>query len=254
MIATASPSSESNVAAVPGSTFICPHCGGELERGGKSLSCTHCHSRYEISATAVPAFARQGASSRFELPVLYDAAQLALGSRRSLSRVKVLLDRVAPTSVLDVGGGTGLYAAAVPESARYVVVDADAAKLARLRTRVPRAEAVLADATRLPIRTKSFDLALFIAVAHHLSDEALERALAELVRVTRELVLVVEPLASERRAPRMLWRLDRGSFPRRAEELTARLARRFEPEHLERYSIHHDYLLWLGRPRAAAAA
>jgi ubiquinone/menaquinone biosynthesis C-methylase UbiE len=198
-------------------------------------------------------FARQHVRGRIELPVLYDAAQIVFGGRRTLGRVGELLDRIGPASVLDVGGGTGFYAAAVPPSARYVVADTDAAKLARLRKRVPRAEAVLADATRLPVRAEAFELALFIAVAHHLSDEALELALTELARVTRGCVLVVEPLSSTRRAAQILWRLDQGTFPRSAEALTALLTERFEPEHVERYSIHHDYLLWLGRPRVAAA-
>lgn len=234
------------------STFICPHCGGELEGAAEALSCLRCHDRLASEGAAVPTLACRNVCSRLAPPFLYDVAQIIFGGRRSVRRVELLLGRIAPTSVLDVGGGTGFYAAAVPSSARYVVADTDAAKLARLRKRVPRAEAVLGDATALPILTKSFDVALFIAVAHHLSGAALDIALAELERVARKRVLLIEPLASERPAGRMLWRLDQGAFPRHAEELTARLVKRFEPEHVERYSMLHEYLLWMGRPRAAA--
>lgn len=192
------------------------------------------------------------AGGRADLPFLYDAAQVAFGGRRSVERVAAQLDEIAPASVLDVGGGTGFYAAAVPRSARYVVADTDVTKLRRLKRRVPHADAILADATNLPVQSNAVDVALFIAVAHHLPDDALELALAELARVARQRVLFIDPLASSRLSARALWRLDRGSCARSADELTSRAARWFELEHVESYSIRHDYLLWVGTPHSSS--
>jgi ubiquinone/menaquinone biosynthesis C-methylase UbiE len=183
------------------------------------------------------------------LPVLYDVAQILFGGRRSRSRVAATLAALAPSNVLDVGGGTGFYAPAVPAHAHYVVADLDVAKIRRLRERRPRADAIVADATALPVRSDAVDVALFIAVAHHLPDEALDRALGELARVARRHVLFIDPLATKRMTGRALWQLDRGSSPRTPEELTGRAELWFELEHVEVYSILHDYLLWVGSPR-----
>lgn len=192
-----------------------------------------------------PGSESNGGQERF--PVLYDLVQRALGSDRSVRRVEERVRALAPESVLDVGAGTGLYAAAVPASARYVASDFDPVKLNRLRERVPRAEPVVADARSLPFADDSFDVALFVAVAHHLDDNGLDAALGELARVARRAVFL-EPLASGRAIARALWRLDRGAFPRTAHELTTGAERHFELEHVERYRIRHDYLLWVGAP------
>jgi SAM-dependent methyltransferase len=248
---TASPIRQSNFASVPHPMFMCPGCGGEIDVDGGSLSCTRCGNRYEL-LDGIPVFASPHSGGRAELPFLYDAAQVAFGGRRSVKRVGAHLDRLAPASVLDVGGGTGFYAGAVPTSARYVVADTDVTKLRRLKKHLPHAGVVVADATNLPIRSDAIDVALFIAVAHHLRDKALELALAELARVARGRVLFLDPLAGGRLPSRALWRLDRGSFPRSADELTDLATNWFELERVERYSIRHDYVLWVGRPHGAS--
>ncbi len=240
-----------NFAPVPVGALVpmlaCPQCGRDVELAGDSLRCTSCTGRYELSE-GVPVFARRCVGSGGAQPLLYDLAQLAFGGRRSVDRVRAQLMAIAPSSMLDVGGGTGFYASAVPVGARYVVADLDAAKLRRLQRRVPGVEVILADATRLPVRTDAFDVALFIAVAHHLSDTALDLALAELARVARRRVVFIDPVASPRRTARALWRLDRGSSPRSASDLTSRATRWFDLEHVETYSIRHDYVLWVGSP------
>jgi hypothetical protein len=42
--------------------------------------------------------------------------------------------------------------------------------------------------------------------------------------------------------------MDRGSYPRTPEALIAAVERQFRIEHVERYSILHDYMLIVGRP------
>jgi ubiquinone/menaquinone biosynthesis C-methylase UbiE len=218
-----------------------------LELEGDSLACTGCRATYDIVGDH-PVFAPPCDSRGIVKPLVYDLAQRILGGRRSVSRIRMQLAAITPMSVLDVGGGTGFYATAVPTGSRYVVADVDPAKLARLRRRLPSAEALLADAVELPIRDDAFDTALFVAVAHHLSDSDLDRALAELARVSRERVLFLDPVASRRRPARALWRLDRGSAPRSVSDLTSRAEQRFRLEHVETYRILHEYVLWVGSP------
>jgi hypothetical protein len=47
-------------------------------------------------------------------------------------------------------------------------------------------------------------------------------------------------------AGRVLWRLDRGSYPRSAEELQEKLERKFKVIHWEKYSIYHEYVFGIG--------
>jgi SAM-dependent methyltransferase len=232
------------------SLLQCSRCAGEMVGIEESVQCIRCGATSPV-VDGVPVLAQNDAGRTDRHPLLYDAAQFVLGGRRSRARVGAMLAALSPSSVLDVGGGTGFYAPAVPAYAHYVVADTDIGKIRRLRQRHARADAVLADATALPVRSNAVDVALFIAVAHHLPDEALNRALSELARVARQRVLFVDPLASSRLTARALWRLDRGSSPRSSQELVVRAAAWFELEHVEIYSILHDYVLWVGTPHAS---
>jgi len=232
------------------SLLQCPRCGGDLTSAEDSVQCVRCHAVYGV-ADGVPLLAPTSGVRGDRFPLVYDLAQIVFGGRKSRSRVASLLTSLAPSSVLDVGGGTGFYAPAVPTRAHYVAVDTDAAKIRRLRAQQPRADAVVADAAALPIRDDAVDVALLIAVAHHLPDDVLNRALSELARVTRQRVLFIDPVASNRLTARALWRLDRGSYRRSPEELTDQAEPWFELEHVQVYSIRHDYLLWVGAPRTS---
>ena len=67
-------------------------------------------------------------------------------------------------------------------------------------------------------------MACCVFVLHHLDDEALRRGLAELARVVRGELVVMDPLWLDRRAiSRLLWRYDDGAHPRTRERLLAAL-------------------------------
>jgi ubiquinone/menaquinone biosynthesis C-methylase UbiE len=86
-------------------------------------------------------------------------------------------------SVLDVGTGTGLAAAAlVARGCSVTGLDASEVMLGRARGRVPGASFVNGSATDLPFANASFDAATS-AQAFHWFDQ--ERALSELERVVR---------------------------------------------------------------------
>jgi hypothetical protein len=44
----------------------------------------------------------------------------------------------------------------------------------------------------------------------------------------------------------MLWKLDRGSYPRPEEELHEKLEHRFKIIHWEKFAIYHEYVLGIG--------
>jgi len=189
------------------------------------------------------------ACGRFAVePIVYDVVQQAFGARESRRRVEGVLRRLSPGSVLDVGAGTGAYASAVPASAEYLGLDVDEAKLERLRRKHPGRATMRGDATALPLPDRSFDVALCIAVAHHLPDGALERMIAELARVVAGSLVFLEPLQDERLASRVLWRIDRGTFPREEGALLAVLRSRFSIVSAETYRIAHRYLLCVATP------
>ena len=93
-------------------------------------------------------------------------------------------------TALDVGAGSGDVSAAL--SSRLAVLsldrDATAAALAR-RGGIP---VVRGDALNLPFADASIDLVTAVKFAHHFSGRALERLLAEMARVARRRVVVLD--------------------------------------------------------------
>lgn len=182
-------------------------------------------------------------------PRLYDMGQRLLGMRHSQRHLEPYCANLAGRVVLDVGAGTGLYASLVPRTARYCGLDIDANKLLHLRRNVVFCRVVLADSASLCFRDRSVDVALCIALAHHLPDERLGHLFAELARVVRDRVVFLDPLASPSVVSRLLWRLDRGAYPRSAERLLTEIGRHFTLRRVERYRIHHEYLLCEGQAK-----
>jgi len=88
-----------------------------------------------------------------------------------------------------------------------------------------------------------------MAVVHHLTDEMLEQVLDEALRVRKgdgKIVLLDPVINRERRAGRVLWKLDRGSYPRTAEQLREKLESRFRVVHWEKFAIYHEYVFAVG--------
>ncbi len=185
-------------------------------------------------------------------PRIYDIIQALGGLRHTRRRLAPYVAHLEDCTVLDVGAGTGLIVPLLPSTSRYVWLDKDPVKLKGFRLRAGnRARCVLGDATCLGLKNGSVDLAVCIAVSHHLAPDEFELAVDELARVVRRRLVFLDALdRPSSRISRLLWQLDRGSFPRSPAALRAILERRFEPEHVERYTVYHEYMLWVGRPRA----
>jgi ubiquinone/menaquinone biosynthesis C-methylase UbiE len=122
-------------------------------------------------------------------------------------------------------------------------------KLLAFRERVPDGLAVLSDASRMALASGSVDVVTCIAVMHHLAGALPDQMMDEAFRVLRvggRIVLLDAVMNRERKIGRMLWRLDRGAFPRTAEELREKLERRFCVTHWEQYAVYHEYAFGIG--------
>lgn len=186
------------------------------------------------------------------IPWCCDLVQMLVGLKQAQQRLACHVADAHHKTVLDVGAGTGLYRQVLPETAEYIWLDMDPVKLGGFRRRRMTYRAMLlADATRLCLRDRSVDLALCISVAHHLSDEALARLLSEMARVVREKAVFLEPLdRPDSAVSRLLWRCDRGSWPRSAAVLLNAIQVDFAVEHAAQYRVYHRYLLCIARPRS----
>ncbi|HMJ78177.1 MAG TPA: class I SAM-dependent methyltransferase [Iamia sp.] len=117
----------------------------------------------------------------------YDYRRQALTYDRTRAASPSVLEPLAgalgrPGSVLDVGGGTGNYSAALRDRGwRPVVADRSPAMLARARDKA--LPAVLADATRLPVPDGGVDAVVMVSMLHHVPDWP--DALAEARRAVR---------------------------------------------------------------------
>jgi ubiquinone/menaquinone biosynthesis C-methylase UbiE len=186
-------------------------------------------------------------------PRLYDLVQSIVGLAPTRERLKPHLATLEVGTLIDVGAGTGIWLGLVPDHVDVVAVDVDSEKLARLRTKHPRVHTITGDATRLPFDDGAADYALCVSLTHHLDDAGLDLLLAELARVARRKVILLDLVSDQTpRVGRLLWALDRGSHPRPSRQIREALERRFVLEHVETYSVHHRYLLCIGVPRTAA--
>ena len=176
-------------------------------------------------------------------PRVYNFVQTICGARQSREKLKNRLADIGACVVLDIGAGTGNGLRVLPAEAQYLWLDNDSQKLAGFMP-YRCCEAILASATAIPLAAGSVDVALCIAMTHHLTDTQMMEVLTELRRVCRNRLILLD--AVERRGSLisgLLWRLDRGSHPRSSERLRNLVRQHFDIQFEEEYSIYHAY--WL---------
>lgn len=181
-------------------------------------------------------------------PGVYDIVQKLAGRERIY---KWLAPHVAESSgtVLDVGGGTGELARILSPSATYIWLDNDMQKLSGLRQKIKKPRALLGDATRLGLKDKSVDIAICVAMSHHLTDTQLGDALRELSRVCRRRLIFLDAVRDPGVVSRTLWKYDRGSYPRSVDQIRTQMEWHFVIENEARNSVYHHYWLCLARPK-----
>jgi len=180
-------------------------------------------------------------------PHIYELIQFLAGARPTYRRIACQAAMLAPSSlVLDLGGGTGLYRDAWAAAGIYINLDLDMLKLRRFIKRVKDSNAILADGTCLPFKENNIDAVACIFVSHHLSDRALEEMIHESCRVLRRggtFLLLDAVWAPKCCLGKLLWKYDRGSYPRTAEVLNNVILKEYTVIHCERYVIYHEYVL-----------
>jgi SAM-dependent methyltransferase len=185
-------------------------------------------------------------------PWIYDLVQNLNGAHHTNPFLVRQFAQTPPNAlVLDVGGGTGRIGDLWPQACHYVCADPDPSKLRGFRAKTPSGAAVLADGGHLPIKSDSIDVTVCVAISHHMTDDVLRQAIAEVRRVLRadgQFIFYDAVWAPRRGASRLLWKYDQGSFPRSPHVLDTLLRAEFEPLHQERIAYWHSYLLWVGRP------
>src|SRR4051794_14834737 len=103
----------------------------------------------------------------------YELIQRMVGVPQLMEMLRPYMQRTAGRRVLDVGGGTGLWAQVLPASAEYSCLDNDPEKLRGLKNRLPEANGILGDALHMGFSDQSWDYTMCSCVSHHLSDDQL---------------------------------------------------------------------------------
>lgn len=115
----------------------------------------------------------------------YDAAFFSAQSdksRRSAERVvPLVMDALAPTSVVDVGCGVGTWLAVFASAGVDRVVGLDGDYVDRSQLQIPEAAFVPTDLRERVALDERFDLAVSLEVAEHLPPERSESFVADLV-------------------------------------------------------------------------
>jgi ubiquinone/menaquinone biosynthesis C-methylase UbiE len=180
---------------------------------------------------------------------IYDRIQTLAGNQQLLKRLSQELAPLNPKVVVDIGGGTGTVREILTSGCKYICVDLEMPKLIGFRRKASGGLAVMANVTAIPIKDSCVDLIICKSVTHHLTDVQLDRAFEESRRILRKggYILVFDAVWNPSRiAGRLLWALDRGSYPRASEGLRKRFGERFDIKRWEKLLIHHEYVLGVG--------
>ena len=186
-----------------------------------------------------------------ERPTAYDWIQWAAGRSIVDRHLHPWLRFPAGSLVVDVGGGTGGLKAQLQQGVRHVCLDLERPKLDGYVSKFADAHPLQGDATALPIRDGVVDVIALSNVTHHLTDTQIECVVKEAARVLRPdgVLFVCDAVwAPTRRVGRWLWRHDRGSHPRTAEQIEAVLRRKFNIVQTGQFVVLHAYAAFLCRP------
>ena len=108
---------------------------------------------------------------------------------------------------------------------------------------------VLGDATRIPIKTGSMDAILCAAVSHHIPDDGIDALFKETARSLKAggRFIFLDAISVSTWLPgRLLWKYDRGSYPRQKEVLRSLIARYMTISSFQEFSYLHKYILCVG--------
>lgn len=184
------------------------------------------------------------------IPALYEIVQRIAGRQRVAMWLAGAIPSAPAGIVLDVGSASGEHARQY--AGNTVSLDIDIVPLIQRRLLTPGAMAVCGDAAKLPFRSGAVRTSFFIATSHHLSDDSLSSAFGELARVSSTQVVFMDAVRDNSLVSRILWRLDRGAYPRRPADLEERLARCFRVIRSDTLRVLHAYRVYVCVPKVMA--
>ena len=185
---------------------------------------------------------------------VYDSIQFLAGATITRRRLQRYLTSCRGR-VLDIGGGTGALAGLLPKGCTCTCLDNEMPKLQRCAEKAI-ANALLADATLMPIQSDSIDVVTCVMVTHHLTDGQLDEVLRESARVLKtegSLILMDAVLKPSRLPGRILWALDRGSYPKPSIRLRRAIERHFRVDRWDHLAVYHEYVTAVCRKGRASA-
>jgi SAM-dependent methyltransferase len=185
-------------------------------------------------------------------PRMYDLSQTIAGRPKFTGHFKryIPVTGERPIRILDVGGGTGHYRILWPAASTYICLDLEWPKLQGFKAAHPNDMALQGDATVMPIKPASVDYVQCIAVSHHLTDTQFTRMLIEIRQVLKPkgMVVFVDPVWNPKRwRGKLLWAMDRGSYPRTPEQISELIKPHFQMAAWDSFAIHHEYIIGLLR-------
>jgi ubiquinone/menaquinone biosynthesis C-methylase UbiE len=186
---------------------------------------------------------------------VYDFIQFLAGAPIVRYRLGRYLEKCRGR-VLDIGGGTGSLASLLPPGCSYTCLDNEMSKLHTCAAKAPGSP-LLADATRMPIKSGSINVVTCVCVTHHLTYDQLHAMLQESARVLNpdgSLILMDAVLNPGRLPGRILWKLDRGAYPKPSTDLRQAVERHFCVEQWARLAVYHEYAVFVCRKRPAPVA
>jgi len=148
----------------------------------------------------------------FTKPTLYKLKRritFLFGEKRDLNLDKYIVDK----AVLNLGCGPAISPISL-EGARLVVgIDVSEKFIREAVNRDSENIYCVADAIHLPFPDKKFDITVIFGVLHHISEDT-NLIIKEIIRVTKEKIILIEPLQSESGIPRLIktlwWRFTDG--------------------------------------------
>ncbi len=155
-----------------------------------------------------------------EVPIISRVQRALLDGGRLGKLASVLRTRhYEYETVLDVGCGLGEYARL--SHRLYTGIDDSFRRIRYACTHHPRETYVHGDAVKLPFSSYAFDLVMLIDTSHHLSDAAFRQVLGELSRVSRNYVVVADPVIAQRqnRISALFYSWDRGNSFRQVHQV-----------------------------------
>lgn len=169
-----------------------------------------------------------------QVPAAYLALQDIVGGRSARTRFADEYVRPFPgAKILDLGCGTGSLLDFVPSDVHYVGFDANPAYIeSALRRFGTRGQFRCASVGEMPEDNEEFDLAVALAVLHHLDDDRAHALLAHAARALRPggAFVSIDATLHEGQGwvSRMLARADRGGCVRTPAAYRALLAAHFD--------------------------